>query len=119
MKKQITRSFAIVAIAIALFSFTKVITIAQHYTGGEEKLLADIQKAIVYPAKAKRMRMQGTVYIHCKLLANGTIAYTKITKKIGGGCDDEAVRVVKSLKFNAPGYDGEYNIPVKFTLKKN
>lgn len=89
--------------------------IAQHYEGGLEKLNADIQAAIVYPMMAKRSRKQGTCVIKLKLHADGTASTYEIVKNIGLGCGKEALRVVKTLKFNAPGFDQDYKVAVKFT----
>lgn len=119
MKKPsfITLSLLIFTLFIgASFTLAENLPIAEHYEGGEEKLLADIQTELQYPATAKRNRIQGTCIIHVKLLEDGTFEYAKIVKNIGGGCGDEAARVVKTLKFKAPGYSAEYNIPVKFKL---
>ena len=65
---------------------------------------------------AKRNRRQGTCIIHVKLMEDGTFDHVKVVKNIGAGCGEEAARVVNTLKFNAPGYVADYNIPVKFKL---
>ncbi len=90
--------------------------IAIHYEGGKDALLEKIQEIMVYPPSAKRNRRQGECIIHLTLLEDGTIQYPKIVKEIGAGTGAEALRIVKTLKFNAPGYVAEYNIPVKFSL---
>lgn len=90
--------------------------IAIHYEGGKEALLDKIQEIMVYPASAKRNRRQGECIIHLTLQEDGTIENAKIVKEIGAGTGAEALRIVKTLKFNAPGYIAEYNIPVKFSL---
>ena len=36
---------------------------------------------------------------------------------IGGGCDEEALRVVKKMPAWYPGYQNGRNVPVRFTLK--
>jgi protein TonB len=92
------------------------IPIAEHYEGGEEKLLQDIAAELQYPPMAKRNRRQGTCIIHVKLMEDGSFDHVKVVKNIGAGCGEEAMRVVKTLKFKAPGYVADYNIPVKFKL---
>ncbi len=120
MKKLTNTSFYTlllsVLIATASFIQVKVLPIAEHYEGGQTKLYQDIAKELQYPAMAKRSRRQGTCIIHVKLLADGTFGYAKVVKNIGAGCGAEALRVVKTLKFKAPGYIAEYNIPVRFKL---
>ncbi len=93
------------------------IPIAIHYDGGEEKLLADIQAELQYPPSAKRNRRQGTIIVTVTLTEDGQITNAKVVQdKIGAGCGDEAMRIIQTLKFNAPGYQSNYQIPVKFKL---
>lgn len=96
----------------------RVIPAAEYYEGGQEKLLADIQKMIEYPPTAKRNRIQGECLINFVLEADGKIANQKLVKEIGGGCGTEAMRVVSQLKFKAPGYRMDVGLPVKFSLPK-
>jgi protein TonB len=110
-------SILLLGVFFATSSFIQSdVPIAEHYTGGEEQLLKDIAVELQYPPMAKRNRKQGTCIVHVKLMEDGSFGYVKIVKNIGAGCGDEAVRIVKTLKFKAPGYVAEYNIPVKFKL---
>lgn len=95
----------------------KSIPIAQYYEGGEEALIADIQKELVYPMMAKRARKQGTCVIKVKLNADGTTSDFQIVSELGYGTGQEALRVVKTLQFKSPGFDQNHNIPVNFSLK--
>lgn len=97
-------------------SATKVIPIAQHYEGGQEALLADIQKKLQYPIMAKKNRIQGECIVSLSLDKDGKPEDYKLLKNIGGGCGDEALRVVKMLKFKAPGYRVDGSVPVKFSI---
>lgn len=98
----------------------KVIPYAEHYEGGRDSLLADIQKSMIYPSGAKRNRIQGTVLVHVSMDENTEYKEVKIIKRLGSGCDQEAIRIVKELrnsgKLRAPGYKANYTIPVKFKL---
>ncbi len=96
----------------------RVIPAAEYYEGGQDKLLADIQKMIQYPPTALRNRIQGECLINFVLEADGKIANQKLVKEIGGGCGAEAMRVVSQLKFKAPGYRMDVGLPVKFALPK-
>lgn len=93
-----------------------MVPIAEHYTGGKDSLLADIQKELVYPPSAKRNRRQGTVQVSVTLMPDGTVTNLRVVKDVGAGCGAEAMRIIKTLKFNAPGYQANYSIPVKFKL---
>jgi periplasmic protein TonB len=93
------------------------IPIAQHYQGGEDSLVAFINEKLVYPVMAKRNRIQGTCIVKLKLDEFGKLSDLNLVKNIGGGCGEEALRVVRLLQFNAPGYSAIYSIPVNFIIK--
>lgn len=122
MKTKVLLSFAAL-MAIIVFNNTakaqlsKTIPVAQHYEGGQAKLLADIKKAVVYPIMARRTRKQGRCVVRITLRADGSVTAYKVVKELGYGTGAEAKRVVKTLKFNAPGYDQDYDVPVDFSLK--
>jgi protein TonB len=90
--------------------------IAEHYEGATAKLKEDIHAAIVYPPTAKRNRIQGTQNIKVTLMPDGTLTNFRCLNSLGGGCCEEATRVIKTLKFKAPGYQANYTIPVRFKL---
>ncbi|RNI29573.1 energy transducer TonB [Rufibacter immobilis] len=95
---------------------TGKLPVAEHYPGGQDSLVAHLQRSIQYPAMAKRNRVMGTCIIHFTLKEDGAITNAKILKEVGGGTGQEALRVVQLLKFNAPGYSQEYSVPVNFKL---
>ena len=64
-----------------------------------------LQKKIRYPLQAKSLGVQG----------KGKIIKPKVVKKLGAGCDEEAIRVLKKSKFK-PGYDKGKPVKVRFTL---
>ena len=95
---------------------TKSIAAAQYYEGGQEAMYKFINDFKVYPIMAKKNRMQGECIIHIQIEANGTIGLASIVQNVNGGCGAEALRVVKLLKFRAPGFKVDCNIPVYFKL---
>lgn len=120
MKLQILLAIVLFTIATTFPGFAqsseKVIPIAEHYEGGQEAMLKFIGDNIIYPPMAKRNRMQGECIISVVLEADGRLNNIRIVKNIGGGCGDEAARVVKLMKFRAPGYRMQTSIPVRFKL---
>ena len=54
--------------------------------------------------------------------SDGAITDVKILRGIGGGCDEEAVRVIKMMPKWNPGMDKgkavdvQFNLPIKFAL---
>lgn len=96
----------------------RVLPVAEHYEGGREALLADIQKNLQYPPMAKRNRVHGECVVAFTLEENGKMINQKLIKNIGAGCGEEAMRIVRNLKFKAPGYRVDATIPVRFDLQK-
>ena len=74
-----------------------------------------LQKKIRYPLQAKSLGVQGVVYVQSIINEEGKIIKPKVVKKLGAGCDEEAVRVLKKSKFK-PGYDKGKPVKVRFTL---
>jgi protein TonB len=94
----------------------KVVPAAQYYEGGQEAMYKFINDHIVYPPNAKRNRIQGECIIHLVIEADGRTSNLSVVKNISGGCGDEALRVIKMLKFKAPGYRFDTNIGVYYKL---
>jgi periplasmic protein TonB len=94
----------------------KVIPICEHYAGGQDSMYSFINKKVLYPPVAKRNRIQGECIISLRLKEDGRIDNVTVVKNIGGGCGEEAARVVRLLKFRAPGFQNQYTIPIIFKL---
>lgn len=94
----------------------KAIPVAQYYEGGQEAMYEFINKNLQYPPMAKRNRIQGQCIVSVTLNADGTTSNMKILKNMGAGTGEEALRIIKLLKFNAPGYSVQSSIPVNFKL---
>ena len=93
------------------------------FPGGEEKLLEFLSKNIEYPEEARKAEIQGRVFVGFVVEKDGSVGDVKVLRGIGGGCDEEAVRVVKSMPKWKPGmHKGEpvrvsYQIPIHFKLE--
>ncbi len=93
------------------------------FPGGEAALMKYLGNNIKYPAIAKDAGIQGTVYVTFVVNEQGAVKDVKVLRSIGGGCDEEAIRVVESMpKWKAGKQRGkavkvQYNLPIRFTLK--
>jgi periplasmic protein TonB len=93
------------------------------FPGGEEELFRYLGKNIKYPAMAKDAGIKGMVYVNFVVWIDGTIKDVKVLRGIGGGCDEEALRVVENMPKWKPGKQRgktvpvSYNLPIRFTLK--
>ncbi|UOG76922.1 energy transducer TonB [Hymenobacter tibetensis] len=95
----------------------KSIPVAEYYEGGQDAMYAFIEKEKKYPILAKRNRIQGTCVVSFTLTTNGTLENVKlVTKNIGGGLGEEALRVVRLLQFKKPDYAVLTSLPIVFKL---
>jgi len=93
------------------------------YPGGEEARIGYLQQNIKYPEEAKELGIQGKVFVTFVVEVDGSITDVRVLRGIGGGCDEEAIRVVKSMPKWVPGKQRgvpvrvQFNLPIKFTLQ--
>lgn len=92
------------------------IPVAEYYEGGQEAMYAFIAQELKYPLLAKRNRIQGRCIVSFTLNPDGTMAGVKLVKQVGGGTGDEALRVVRLLKFKKPAYPILTSLPIDFKL---
>jgi TonB family protein len=90
-----------------------------EYPGGEEALKEYIKDNISYPAQAKEEFIEGKVFVSFIILPNGNVDHVKVIKGIGGGCDEEAVRVISEMPNWSPGYKEGVAVKVEHTLPIN
>jgi protein TonB len=69
------------------------------YPGGNKALNEFIAKNLHYPEQAVQNNISGSVHLQYVVNDDGIVESVQILKGLGYGCDDEAVRVVKLLKF--------------------
>ena len=94
----------------------KVIPVAEYYEGGQEAMYTFIGKELKYPLTAKRNRIQGQCIVSFTLNPDGTMQGIKLVKQVGGGTGEEALRVVRLLKFKKPEYPILTSLPIVFKL---
>ncbi|MEZ0484950.1 energy transducer TonB [Fibrella aquatica] len=70
-----------------------------------------------FPEKAYQQKVEGDVYVAYIIRSNGSIANPEILKGIGAGCDEEVIRMVKTMPKFKPGYQGETPVAVKVNQK--
>ncbi|SNC75971.1 TonB family C-terminal domain-containing protein [Hymenobacter gelipurpurascens] len=67
------------------------------YIGGLEAMQRVVRQNLHYPPQAQKSRIGGTAWIAFLIDSEGKTSNYKIVKKLGGGCDAEALRVVKLI----------------------
>ena len=94
-----------------------------EFPGGQEAMVKYLSKNIKYPKAAIEAGIQGAVYVSFTVDADGAIRDAEVMRGIGGGCDEEALRVVNSMPLWEPGMQrGEavmvkYRMPISFRLR--
>ncbi len=74
-----------------------------------------IQERIVYPELAVKANIQGRVYVQFIVNEKGEVEDPVVLRGIGGGCDEEAIRVIKEAKFS-PGLQRGRPVRVRYAL---
>jgi len=93
-----------------------------EFPGGQDSLMSYLMNNIKYPHAAMEDAIQGTVYVTFVIETDGAVSHVKVLRGIGGGCDEEAVRVVSSMPAWKPGYQRgkpvrvQFNLPIRFIL---
>ena len=100
-----------------------VVETMPSFPGGISELMKYFHKNIKYPALAKESGIQGIVFITFVVEKDGSVTDVCVLRGIGGGCDEEAIRVVEGMPCWTPGKQRNipvrvsFNLPVKFKLQ--
>ena len=94
-----------------------------EFPGGEQAMMDFVAKNVQYPKEAMEKGISGRVMVGFIVEKDGSISETEVVKGIGGGCDEEAVRVVKAMPKWKPGKEKgkpvrvSYMMPITFRLQ--
>ena len=76
-----------------------------------------LQSRLIYPTKALENNIEGKVYVIVVIDSIGNQFCTKVIKSLGYGCDEEALRLVKTSKFIPGTLRGKpYTMPVSIPI---
>ena len=93
------------------------------FPGGEAALLKYVNTHIKYPAIAQEQEISGVVVLRFVVKEDGSVGEVIVQKSLEKHCDEEAVRVVKSLPRFIPGkQQGKavrvwYTLPVRYVIQ--
>ena len=103
-------------------SIYQIVDEMPQYPGGEAAMMKFVSENVKYPQEAKDKDIAGRVFVSFVVEKDGSVSTVKVMRGIGGGCDEEAVRVVSSMPKWKPGIkDGKpvrvsYMMPLNFKL---
>lgn len=122
-KEEATEPYAV--IPDSLLKLNKPLLVAEkmpEFPGGQAEMQKYVQQNLVYPELARQKGISGTVAVRFVVKTDGQVDNIEVTRGIGGGCDQEAIRVIRSMPRWTPGmHDGKivavyFILPVKFKL---
>lgn len=99
-----------------------LVDVVPEFPGGLEAFGRFLASHIRFPATARENHIQGRVIVSFIVEKDGTLSNVKVTQGIGGGCDEEAVRVIKMCPSWKPGMQNgkpvrvQYSVPISFSL---
>ncbi len=92
------------------------------FPDGEAALFKFISEHMNYPTVAKENNIVGTVFLSFTINIDGSVQDIEVKRGIGGGCNEEAIRVIASMPLWNPGKQNgspvrvRYSLPLKFVL---
>ncbi len=97
----------------------EVFTIVETYpapVGGMQAFYSFVAENIEYPSQARRLDIQGVVFVKFVVEKDGSITDISVIKGIGAGCDEEAIRVLSLAPAWSPGKQRGRNVRVQMTV---
>jgi protein TonB len=100
-----------------------IVTEMPEFPGGDAGRVEFLSVNIKYPQMAKETGVMGKVYVNFVIDENGYVVESKLIRGIGGGCDEEAMRVIRSMpKWKSGKQNGipvrvQFSLPIEFTLR--
>ncbi|MBX2969162.1 MAG: TonB family protein [Cyclobacteriaceae bacterium] len=99
-----------------------VVEDSAYPVGGMQGFYKHIGQVLQYPREARKRGIQGKVLVEFIVNTDGSLSDVKTIKGIGGGCDEEAERVIKTCPPWIPGkvkgrpVKQKYVVPITFNI---
>jgi periplasmic protein TonB len=96
-----------------------------EFPGGMPALNRYMANELRYPTMARELNIHGMVIVQFVVWSDGSIRDVEVLRGIGGGCDEEAIRVVQQMPNWIPGEQSgrkvhvKFAMPIRFTLIRN
>lgn len=93
-----------------------------EFPGGFKALFDFMYTNLQYPSEAIKKEIEGVVYVKFIVDEFGNVSNPVVVRSIGGGCDEEAVRIINLMPQWNPGAENGkpaavwYTLPIKFTI---
>jgi periplasmic protein TonB len=80
-----------------------IVEVSAEPKDGLAAFYQSIAEQVKYPSQARRLRVEGKVFVEFVIGKDGKITEVKAVKGIGAGCDEEAVRIIQNSPPWNPG----------------
>ena len=97
-------------------SIYEICQVMPQFPGGEQAMMKFVSSNVHYPEEAKEKEISGRVLVGFIVEKDGSVTEVKVLKGIGKLCDEEAVRVVKSMPKWTPGMQDGKPVRVHFQM---
>ena len=91
-----------------IFESKKLEEFAQPYFSDGNNMGHYIYSNLQFPAEAQEREIQGTVRVSFVVETNGSVSNISIVNSVGGGCDNEAIRLIQGTHWIPGIKDGKY-----------
>lgn len=86
------------------------------FPGGNEAMSEYLRDNLHYPPAASQLGIKGPVWVTFVVEPDGSVSGIKVLRGIGGGCDEEAVRVIREMPKWNPGKQNGKPVRVQFQI---
>ena len=100
-------------------SIISAVDVDPEFEGGLSGFYNYVASHIVYPKEARRLGVEGKVFVQFLVASDGAVDNVEIIQGIGYGCDSEVVRVVESSPKWKPGLLRNKPVVVRIILPIN
>jgi periplasmic protein TonB len=90
--------------------------VAPAYENGYAGMMKYFQKNLKYPPAARRLGIEGSVYVSFIVNADGSVSDVTVIRGFHPDCDKEAARVVSKMPGWSGGKHGGFSVRVKMVL---
>ena len=86
------------------------------FKGGLSEFYKFVGSKLKYPAQARRIGIEGKVFVQFVVDKDGSMSDIKVVKGIGAGCDEEVLRILGMCPPWNPGLQGARPVRVRMIL---
>ncbi|MFY0593051.1 TonB family protein [Roseivirga sp.] len=94
-----------------------VVEQSPEFPGGMKAYHKYLKENLKYPEEAKRMGIEGNVYVSFIVQETGELTDFELVRSVGAGCGDEALRVLMEGPNWTPGQQGGKTVKTRMQLR--